>query len=98
MTPAQIEGTCKCRSIITHHCTHGWPLFAAVWGREIRAAAERYSVAKGVLASNGSKTQKYKYDLDDAVIHFRCGDIMEMDASRDPSHGLQARQAVPRHP
>ena len=66
-------------------CGHGWPLFAAVWGREIRAAAERYSVAtKGVLASNGSKTQKYTYDLDDAVIHFRCGDIMEMDASRGP--------------
>jgi len=81
----EIEGTCKCRTIITHVCTYGWPLFAAVWGREIRAAAERYSVArKGVLASNGSKTQKYTYDLDDAVIHFRCGDIMEMDASRGP--------------
>jgi len=82
----EIEGTCKCRSIITHLCTHdGWPLFAAVWRREIRAAAERYSVAhKGVLASSGSETKKYKYDLDDAVIHFRCGDLMEMDASRGP--------------
>ena len=47
LTPAQslieIEGTCKCRMIITHFCTHGWPVFAAVWRREIRAAAERYS-------------------------------------------------------
>ena len=79
----EIEGTCKCRSILTHVCTHGWPLFAAVWRREIRAAAERYSVAhKRVLVSSGSKTQKF--DLDDAVIHFRCGDLMEMDASRGP--------------
>ena len=46
----EIEGTCsrtkQCRSIITHYCTHGWPFFAAVWRREIRAAAERYSVAR----------------------------------------------------
>ena len=66
-----------------HACLH---LRLAVICRRLgsrdQAAAERYS--KGVLASNGSKTQKYTYDLDDAVIHFRCGDIMEMDASRGP--------------
>ncbi|EOD16628.1 hypothetical protein EMIHUDRAFT_118916 [Emiliania huxleyi CCMP1516] len=50
-------------------------------GRDVVVKIPRDS---GVLASNGSKTQKYTYDLDDAVIHFRCGDIMEMDASRGP--------------
>lgn len=56
---------------------------------EDRAAAERYSYSrlhthKGVLASSGSNNNTHTYDLDDAVIHFRCGDIMEMDASRGP--------------
>ncbi|EOD36475.1 hypothetical protein EMIHUDRAFT_226228 [Emiliania huxleyi CCMP1516] len=53
-------------------------------GFQMQPTRALFGCNKGVLASNGSKTQKYTYDLDDAVTHFRCGDIMEMDASRGP--------------